>query len=105
MGFFSHQCPKCKDSARSKWAKNRKAWQGQVTVVLPDRIVQGEYNGYGRVETVDGESFEIMSLAAEGGNYDKIVKMYHTKCWEEAGKPSYEEAEYAPNAPDQGFFF
>ena len=82
MGFYSHLCPECKISARSKWAKNRDVWQGQVTVVLPDRVVQGEYNGYGRVETADGEVFNIASLPMERGNYDELVKMYHTKCWE-----------------------
>lgn len=105
MGFYSHLCPKCGISARSRWAKNREACQGQVTVVLPDRVVHGEYDGYGRIENEDGETFDIATLAVKGANFNEMVKMYHTKCWEEAGKPSYEEAEYAPNAPDQGYFF
>lgn len=115
MGFFSWECPCCNVSIRSHWATNDIDEQ-HCTLVLPDRIVQGAYDGYGRIDTDVGDIFDISEEVVfplweedkkEGieSDMNREVKIYHTKCWRKQGMPSFEYAKWSRYADDQGFFF
>lgn len=75
--------------------------------MLPDRVIEGVYNGYGRVSGVnlmDKKLIPTIWTEGEDGHFTKEVKMYHTVCYNEIGRPIYEEARFSKTAEDQGFF-
>ena len=95
MGFFSWNCNGCGHPLLSPHAVNKmNAWmQDSVTIDHTGKILEGFYDGYGRV-------------GGEDINYTYGVLepcVWHRRCWENAGSPK----EYGPSdsAPDQGYFF
>ena len=66
-----------------------------VVVIQPDgEMLQGSYDGYGRVDGVD--------IKYEIGKEEPTV--YHKACWETVGSPT-EYTGGSESAPDQGYFF
>jgi len=102
MGFFSWSCPECDRSVISVHAITRTSPEvkldpefSKATLVLPDRVLSGEYDGYGRLD-----DFNILDNTHNG----EEPHIFHTKCYALAGRPKYEETQSSPMARDQGFF-
>jgi hypothetical protein len=92
MGLFSWNCKKCDHSI--KVAPTPDGWQymNEATYLKPNgSVVIGEYDGYGRIDgcEIDWESGE--------------PEVWHKRCWENAGKPSYTGP--SKHADDQGYFY
>jgi len=95
MGCFSWNC-RCGHSVMNPYV-TEKAWLNDAVLLLSDgSVIKGHYDGYGRIETSDGGVFEVPWE-------DSGFEIYHVKCWEAAGKPSYERS--SPSAMGQGHFF
>jgi hypothetical protein len=104
MGFFSWECPVCHESIRSHWAVGKKNVRNCI-LVLPDRQVAGEYDGYGRIiEADEGEPFDIMEHL-HSAHHDREVKLYHADCHHKAGWPEWDDAKFSKYARDQGYWF
>lgn len=91
MGFFSYNCRGCGHSLLSSYSADKgiNEWMTEAIALFPngDRV-SGEYDGYGRLGFADG-----LDGAA----------CWHRACWEQAGKPDFDEA--SRSAADQGYFF
>ncbi len=105
MGLFSYLCA-CNHPLLSPYATNEvNVWMNDTVAVLPDgRVIAGEYDGYGRLDT---------AVTALVGEYDRCddgepelegCTVWHRACWELAGSP-VEFKGASPSAPDQGYFF
>ena len=101
MGFFSWDCRGCGHPLLSGWATNRvNAWMQEAVVVESEgRVLEGTYDGYGRV---DGEAIQYGPWVDHSTALN-LPGCWHRACWVKAGKP----ADYAPSksAADQGYFF
>lgn len=85
MGCFSWDCKACGESMKEG------GWMGNVAIVGEDgSLVEGIYDGYGRVETRMGE-LDLM--------YERFA-CYHATCYALAGRVAYD----GPSNPadDQG---
>jgi hypothetical protein len=72
------------------------SWMSQVVVITQNNsILQGTYDGYGRVET-GSETFE------DAVGWDNEV--YHKACWILEGRPTTFTAK-SDHSADQGWFF
>ena len=93
MGFFSWQCKGCDHPLLSSYATNDiNDWMRKVVVIEEGgSILQGDYDGYGRVDERDI-------------NWSYATPcVWHQACWEKADCPvSYDPSD---RAEDQGFFF
>ena len=67
-------------------------------------VIQGPYDGYGRIESEQAGTIEIIEQSCNG-DWNGPVKLYHTDCYEKAGRPDYDQAKFSNNADDQGYFF
>mgnify|MGYP001256675179 CR=1 FL=1 len=100
MGFFSYNCKECNHSILSRHSTNEgiNEWMSHVVVLGSDGSrIDGEYDGYGRVEDEEIDEDEDRSFDAA---------YLHYACWEIAGKPEF--AFYgtpSDSAKDQGYFF
>ena len=92
MGFYSWDCKVCGHPMLSVYAlEDKNEWMNHVVVIEEDgSILQGEYDGYGRVDDEDIESYK--------------PECYHEHCWELAGKPT-KYTKGSRSARDQGYFF
>lgn len=94
MGMFSFECRGCGHPmlCRSSTDKGINEWMTDCVVLKAngDRL-SGEYDGYGSLGGWDACSCD----------YDGA--WWHLACWEQAGKPEYDED--SPPAADQGHFF
>ena len=95
MGFHSKLCEGCEHPMLSSHATGkRNAWMSDVVAVTSTgNVINGEYDGYGGIGTVD---------FFDGGLDNATV--YHRACHEIAGKPMAYTGDSA-HAEDQGFFF
>jgi len=93
MGFFSFDCKECGHPMLSGCATSPiNNWMRQVVVIEEDgTILQGEYDGYGRV----GEVAIAWPMKAS---------CYHSACWTVNGAPS-KYAGQSESSEDQGYFF
>lgn len=127
MGLSSFECPVCNksilhDGLTGLSADLDEGWS-EATLVLPGGVVQGSHDGYGNIDDVN-----FYALAVHGKpkglkpkDYDKLhetwwdsqknmkskeypIKMYHTYCWENSGKPNFQAAKASKSAKDQGHF-
>ena len=92
MGFFSWNCRGCGESMKAPYdLKEEDAWQNDVVVVTEDnKIIAGDYDGYGRV-------------GCEDLSYYKF-ECWHQKCYISNGQPTT-YTEQAQAAQDQGYFY
>lgn len=92
MGFFSWNCTKCGHSIMSPYAVHGdEMWLNECVALFPDGArYKGSYDGYGRVGGAEVD-------------YGVDVEFQHIRCWEEAGKPDYEQN--SPDAGGQGHFY
>lgn len=89
MGVFSWKCHRCGLSILNTMIDN--THYSKATVILGNgSIIHGEYDGYGRVGIAE-------DLA------DHKATWFHTKCWEDAGKPTSFLGQ-SDWAEDQGHF-
>lgn len=89
MGMFSWLCRGCGHpllAPRATSAVNR--WMSDAVVLTKKRVIEGGYDGYGRV---DGRELSARPCC------------YHRACWIDAGRPGYSGP--SKGAPDQGWFF
>ena len=95
MGFFSWNCRECGHPMLSSYVINDvNSWMNDAVGILKDgRVIQGTYDGYGRV----GD----FCLVREGRSLNACV--YHQACWEKAGKPT--EYTESSRSEDQGYFY
>jgi hypothetical protein len=71
----------------------------RVVVLYPGhQVVEGDYDGYGRVETEDG------THETHKGWPMIDPCLWHKACWEAKGRP-YDLDRCSENAKDQGWFF
>ena len=92
----------------SVWARNEtNTWMSQVVVIKHDgQIIEGEYDGYGRVSPtpIDPDKFfDGINERSFVWDAAELPGCWHKACWEVAGKP----AEHRPStrSEDQGYFF
>ncbi len=96
MGFFSSNCKCCGRSILNKYTVKEfltdgEAWMVQAVAITKDnQIIQGEYDGYGRINDVG---------VMQGDDPD----VYHKACWELAGKPTVFTGG-STYSSDQGYF-
>lgn len=99
MGFFSWNCRGCEHPLLSRWATNgENGWMQQAVVVEAEgRVLEGTYDGYGRV---GGQ--EINRQHSRTDTEYKEPGCWHRACWVKAGKPT----DYAPSKSSdcQGYF-
>lgn len=99
MGFSSWECARCKKSILSSYACREGIdyeWC-KATIVTKDSVSTGVYDGYGRLHMKGGAVLEEL--------YElEPLKIYHERCYEKAGRPSYQKAKKSAHAYDQGFF-
>lgn len=88
MGMFSWECEVCKKSLQSVIATDDIDRIVSVAITNTEEVVQGEYDGYGRIDGVDV--------------CDSQPTCYHQKCWDAAGQPEFYLGPSAV-ADDQGF--
>ncbi len=104
MGFFSRKCKVCERSIKAPYNISEKDfWQNRIVAVLPDgKIMEGDYDGYGRIDTscgvVNADPVELPKYGEAQADW------YHERCYEAAGHPS-EYTGGSDDAPDQGFFY
>ena len=108
MGFSSLNCLSCGHPMLSLWSRNdTNAWMSQVVVIKHDgQIVQGEYDGYGRVSATPidpGDPFVVGEERTFVWDMGELPGCYHKACWEVAGKPT--EHRPSTHSEDQGYFF
>ena len=99
MGFFSWQCKGCDQSVKAPYHQelSKLAWQSDAVCLKSDGdVYSGEYDGYG---SIDDPALEPGENIWE----DSEPELWHKRCWENAGKPSFTGASEA--AEDQGYFF
>lgn len=101
MGFFSWNCRGCEHPLLSRWATDgANAWMQQAVVVEAEgRVLEGEYDGYGRV----GDWPLRYGPWTDDNACLNNPGCWHRACWDKAGNP----ADYSPStmSDDQGFFF
>jgi hypothetical protein len=92
MGFYSKDCHGCGHPALCVHAANDvNTWMTNVVVVQPEGvIVQGEYDGYGKVGKAN--------VMADDGT------VWHEACWTKAGRPTEYRGGSTWSA-DQGWWF
>lgn len=96
MGFFSWQCKGCDQSIKAPYNLDALAWQADAVCLKSDGAVySGEYSGYGVIDDPALEREDIWE--------DSEPELWHKRCWENAGKPSFTGA--SKQAADQGYFF
>ena len=106
MGFSSVVCAGCFHSIRShESARGKYGWMSSaVLVFFSGRIVEGEYDGYGRVQpnpkSDTDEPKPVSIYSARGGTR---VAAYHAACWPILGRPK-NVTKVSERADDQGFF-
>lgn len=92
MGHFTYRCKHCGHDildSQSTW-KGLNEWMSSAVVLTEDGSrIKGEYDGYGRVGSFDGDDL------VDGDNV-----WVHEACWREAGKPDYEDYD-GPSAGSQ----
>ena len=105
MGLFSFDCLGCGHPMLSLLAANAvNKWMNLVVAILPDgRVIDGSYDGYGRV----GD--HKTNLAAVGtwddvGEHHNGPACYHRACWLDAGRPKTWKKQ-SQRSDDQGWFF
>lgn len=108
MGFSSFNCLSCGHPMLSLWSRNdTNAWMSQVVVIKHDgEMVQGEYDGYGRVSPVpiDGDDFWItIGDSVFVWDLEELPGCWHKACWEAAGSPT--EYQASEHSADQGWFY
>ena len=93
MGMYSWNCKVCGHPLLAKFNTNGvNEWMSNVVIISEDNeVLIGEYDGYGRITSVDDVDF----IEAEA---------YHKHCWELAGKPTT-FTDFSDSAEDQGHFF
>lgn len=98
MGFFSQDCEGCAHPALSEEATDAiNAWMNDVVVVTPHgSVIRGSYDGYGTLTEPGGAQHEY---AVGDGN-----TVWHTACWEKAGRPTDFRGS-SRHSQDQGWFF
>ncbi len=97
MGFFSWNCKGCNYSIKSEYGLPKDlSYMKEAVYLTPNgSVVIGEYDGYGRINDKGCET----EIDWESGE----AELWHRKCWEKAGKPSYEGP--STDAEDQGYFY
>ena len=128
-GFSSWRCPFCGFDIMNYHAANEnKAW-ASATQIEKNGILQGLYDGYGKIDAFDvylfaglegaipedeleidnlldprdQEGRERLKKAKEVGiARNDELKIYHTVCYEKAGKPSFTSAKVSGWAEGQG---
>jgi len=97
MGFFSWNCKHCNHSIKSDYGLPEEYhYMREAVLLLPSgSIIIGHYDGYGRITDEAGCETEI--------DFCGRPELWHRKCWEQAGKPSYTGE--SDHANDQGFFY
>ena len=149
MGFFSWNCLACGHSIRAshcalsglsglmmgerqkvKMRNLRSWWMSDVVALMPEGIVRGIYDGYGRIivhesEEIEQERLQTMLLMQDANptDFDKYQKLreafekgekitiphgdparfYHYDCWTLTGSPKVAK-KASRRADDQGFF-
>ena len=105
MGFYSWQCRGCSESVKAPYDLPKALeWQNDIVALqASSELLQGRYDGYGRVVTEVGFFYERsrelwVELPYEG------VEYWHHRCWKAAGSPKSYTAVSLP-AEDQGFFY
>lgn len=99
MGFFSQDCEGCGHPALSEQATETiNAWMNDVVVITAHgSVIRGSYDGYGTVRE-PGSAVEHEYAIGDGNT------VWHTACWEKAGKPTDFRGE-SRRSEDQGWFF
>lgn len=108
MGFSSFNCLGCGHPMLSLWARNEtNAWMSQVVVIKHDgQIIEGEYDGYGRVSPtpIDPDKFfDGIDERSFVWDLEELPGCWHKACWVVAGKPT--EHRPSTHSEDQGYFF
>ncbi len=107
MGFFSWKCPHCGQTVMNEHSGVALP-RMQVTVVTPAGLINGIYDGYGRVSgtnLMDHPDIPGMFKEGEDGNFAREIKMYHQACFVEAGAPSFEKAKWSEShGTGQGYW-
>jgi hypothetical protein len=117
MGFFSWNCRHCGDSLVSHHAVSPghpRFWQVAAVAVRKDGgVLEGDYDGYGRIGDVD-----LMQPWRENGCSEKTSseylypvrpydvprpEVYHAECFRALGPLPHRKP--SRNAFDQGYFF
>ncbi len=101
MGFFSWNCKCCEHPLLSRHSANQtNAWMIHgVVITKRGRLIEGGYDGYGRLDGVDIPSGQLDW--DEGTGHPDC---YHRACWTKAGSPLKYRGGSEPSA-DQGYFF
>lgn len=107
MGFFSYKCKCCGESIKAPYGLAAKhQWMNEVTCVLEDgAVLQGDYDGYGgfSIRYDDLQTHHLYHREdIEVSGIDDRATIYHTQCWEKAGKPGFQGG--MERAEDQGYF-
>lgn len=122
MGFFSYDCKGCEHSMRSEYAVTPETeYMMEVLAITPQgeligagdnaygHDVQGYYDGYGRINVFGLKEYPESEVTYDipynaDNNCHGQWDVWHTRCWEEAGKPVAWTGG-SPSSPDQGYFF
>ena len=104
MGLFSANCEQCSNPILPTFNTSEiNDWMSLgVAVAKNGHVTLGRYDGYGRLEDLDG----VVHDAGVGGwTADKSgPAVWHYACWQIAGSPTEWRGESA-SSPDQGHFF
>ena len=100
MGMFSWLCKYCEQPILSPLSiRKNQGWMADVTVLFKDSEdgpLNGEYDGYGRIEKPNERPVEFSEESSEQ------PEIYHQYCWNKAGKPN-KFSKSSKNDPNQGF--
>ena len=107
MGFFSSKCKVCERSIKAPYNITEDLfWQNRIVAVLPDgKIIEGDYDGYGRIDRSCDEAAAGLDEAVELPKHgEPQADWYHKRCHEAAGHPG-QYTGGSDDAQDQGFFY